>query len=261
LNRLPNIMVAPNGARHRKADHPALPITLPELLLTAKDCFAAGAGGLHLHLRSAEGQHILDAGLYREAVQALNTAVPEMVIQITTEAAGIFLPPHQMQIAFNSGATLVSASVRELVRGQTAPELKRFYQRADEQGIQIQHILYRVEDLHLLKTVLPESQYNNNALQLLFVLGTYGEPASAAPSQLDPYLQQMQQDTITPDWAVCAFGYAETRCLHYAGAKRGKMRVGFENSFWNDDKSVAKNNAERVREAASLLCGDSPNNA
>ncbi len=245
-------MVAPNGARHSKADHPALPITLPEILHTAKDCFAAGAGGLHLHLRGAEGQHILDAGLYREAVQALNAAVPRMAIQITTEAAGVFHPPHQMDVALQSGATLVSASVCELSRGQSAKALCRFYQHAAEQGIHIQHILYSLEDLQLLKTVLPQGQYRSRSLQLLFVLGKYGEVTSADPAQLDPFLNHMQHDSITPDWTVCAFGYAETLCLHYARAKGGKMRVGFENSFWNKNGSTAKTNAERVLEVRLL---------
>ncbi len=252
MSRLPDIMVAPNGARHSKADHPALPLTLPEILHTAQDCFAAGAGGLHLHLRGAEGQHILDAGLYREAVQALNEAVPDMAIQITTEAAGIFEPPHQMQVALQSGATLVSASVRELSRGQPSEALRAFYIRAAGQGLHIQHILYSLADLHLLQTVLPETLFRAPELQLLFVLGKYGEKTSAAPAQLDPYLQHLQQENIIPDWAICAFGTAETRCLHYARAKGGKMRVGFENAFWNSDGSVAKNNAERVRAVASL---------
>jgi uncharacterized protein (DUF849 family) len=250
MNRLPNIMVAPNGARHSKADHPALPLTLPEILHTAKDCFAAGAGGLHLHLRGAGGQHILDAGLYREAVQALNAALPDMVIQITTEAAGIFEPPQQMQVALQSGVTLVSASVRELARGQSPDAQRAFYIRAAEQGLHIQHILYSPADLHLLKSVLPENQYRHSALQLLFVLGKYGDIASAAPAQLDPYLQHMQQEALSPDWAICAFGMAETRCLLYARRKGGKIRVGFENSFWNADKSIAPDNAARVRELA-----------
>ncbi len=253
MSRLPKIMVAPNGARHSKADHPALPITLRELLQTAIDCFAAGAGGLHLHLRDDNGQHILDAGLYREAVQALHAAVPEMAIQITTESAGLFCPPHQMEIAFTSGATLVSASVRELARGQTPVEQKMFYQRAAARGLDVQHILYSLEDLHLLKSVLPDCQYHDNALQLLFVLGKYGKADGAAPTQLDPFLLHMQKDAITPDWAVCAFGYAETDCLEYAHTKGGKLRVGFENSFWNGRKIVAANNAERVRHIAKMV--------
>ena len=43
---LPRIMVAPNGARRTKADHPRLPISAEEIATTAAACFAAGAGGI-----------------------------------------------------------------------------------------------------------------------------------------------------------------------------------------------------------------------
>ena len=45
------ITVAPTGAEADKAKVPALPVTLEELLSTARDCQAAGAGIIHVHLR------------------------------------------------------------------------------------------------------------------------------------------------------------------------------------------------------------------
>jgi len=39
---LPRIMLAPNGARRGKRDHPALPITLAETVAAAKDGFEIG---------------------------------------------------------------------------------------------------------------------------------------------------------------------------------------------------------------------------
>jgi len=247
MTSLPDIMVAPNGARHSKADHPGLPITLDEITQTARACFAAGAGGIHLHLRDKNGQHVLDHGLYREALKELNSAVPQMAVQITTEAATVYLPKHQMRVALQSGATLVSASIRELTKDQNPEQVSRFYQTAADLGIHIQHIIYDLSDLRMLKTVLPEQLFELRALQLLFVLGQYGHRDSSDPRMLDGYLRQMEMDNIIPDWAVCAFGHSETRCLTYARQKGGKIRVGFENSFWNADKSVAKDNAERVR--------------
>ena len=41
------LMVAPNGARKTKVDHPFLPVTSPELVQTALACWQAGAQGLH----------------------------------------------------------------------------------------------------------------------------------------------------------------------------------------------------------------------
>ena len=58
---LPQIMVAPNGARRTIADHPAIPVTIKEIVTTAASCYEAGAGAMHFHVRDNEQQHVLDA--------------------------------------------------------------------------------------------------------------------------------------------------------------------------------------------------------
>ena len=40
---LPPLMVAPNGARLTDDDHPAVPVTIPQIVETARRCAAAGA--------------------------------------------------------------------------------------------------------------------------------------------------------------------------------------------------------------------------
>ena len=83
-------MVAPNGARKQKSDHPAVPVSISEVAQTALDCFQAGADSQHLHIRDTNGAHSLDPILYKEAISAITELAPNMAIQITTESAGIF---------------------------------------------------------------------------------------------------------------------------------------------------------------------------
>ncbi len=45
------ITVAPTGAESSKAAVPALPVTLDELVATAKECEALGASVIHIHIR------------------------------------------------------------------------------------------------------------------------------------------------------------------------------------------------------------------
>ena len=59
--KLPKLMVAPNGARRLKKDHPAVPLTINETVETAKACYKEGAEAIHLHVRDKNGQHVLDA--------------------------------------------------------------------------------------------------------------------------------------------------------------------------------------------------------
>lgn len=249
---LPSLMVAPNGARRSKADHPALPVTLPEIVETARACHAAGAGGLHLHLRDAEGRHLLDAGLYAEALAELGRAVPEMAVQITTEAVGMYEPEHQRHIALNSGATLVSISIREITRGAEPEETARFFIRCVDAGIAVQHIVYDSADIDLLCRTLPGGLLHMPDLQVIHVLGRYAGDQDSRPEDLTPFLGAMASRGLSPDWAACAFGRGETACLAHAHAEGGKCRVGFENSLWRADGSLARDNAQRVRDIVKV---------
>ncbi len=249
---LPALMVAPNGARRTKADHPALPIRLDEIVQTARACHAAGADGLHLHLRDAEGAHLLDAGAYREALAALAEAAPGMLVQISTEAAGRYGPDHQRRVALNSGAALVSAAPREIA-ADDPQAARKFLTQCRERGIAVQHILYEPGDLALLKGVLTPEAWRDGALQLLLVLGGHGATNGGDPAMLPPFLAALKDAGIAPDWALCAFGRNETASLLAGHAAGGKLRVGFENSVFNADGSIAADNAERVRDLRAAL--------
>ncbi len=61
------ITVAPTGAEAEKASVPALPVTLDELVTTAKECQAAGASVVHVHIRDAGARPTLDPGRQRRA--------------------------------------------------------------------------------------------------------------------------------------------------------------------------------------------------
>ena len=83
-------MAAPNGARKVKTDHPAMPVNITETIAAAKECHAAGASILHAHVRDDDGKHLLDTGRYQTLLEGLRTEVPNMLVQITTEAVGIY---------------------------------------------------------------------------------------------------------------------------------------------------------------------------
>lgn len=250
MPRLPHVMVAPNGATKTRADHPTLPITLDEITETAHACQPVGADGLHLHLRDATGRHLLDAGAYREALSHLRAQVPGLSVQITTEAAGIYEPPHQRDVALQSGAELVSISVREMLRDDV-DVTSRFYDECRAEGISVQHILYDIADAEALVGVLSDQHLRDPDLQLLFVLGRYTAGQSSDPAMLLPFTDWLAAKEITPDWMVCAFGPGESACLKAAYAVGGKRRVGFENSLWHSDGQLARDNAERVAQIVS----------
>lgn len=255
--KLARIMVAPNGARKSKADHPALPVTIGETVETAKACFAAGAGAIHAHVRDAEGQHVLDGGLYRELIGQLTDTVPEMSVQITTEAVGRYSPQQQRQVVRDAMPAAVSVSLREMLPDDSEEAAARdFYHWADEAGIAVQHILYEAYEVDALFARLHQGVIPARNLQLLFVLGRYAADQESDVTDMDPFLSTLALQDQAPDdlqWGLCAFGRRETDCLVEAVRRGGHARIGFENSVWNRDGTVAADNAARVRELKAML--------
>src|SRR5919197_4260829 len=80
------ITVAPTGAESDKADIPALPVTLDELVRTARECEAAGASVIHVHIRDDEAEPTLDLTRLRDTVQALREST-ELIVQLSTGGA------------------------------------------------------------------------------------------------------------------------------------------------------------------------------
>jgi 3-keto-5-aminohexanoate cleavage enzyme len=80
------ITVAPTGAESAKADVPALPVTLDELVVTAKECEALGAAVIHVHIRDDQAQPTLDLGRLRETAAALRDST-DLIVQLSTGGA------------------------------------------------------------------------------------------------------------------------------------------------------------------------------
>jgi len=259
--RLPDLMVAPNGARLGKAQHPAVPLTLPEIVSTARACHAAGAGALHLHLRDAAGAHVLDAGRYREALAELAGAVPDMAVQVTTEAVGRYQPAFQRRLAVETGARMVSVALREITGDGQIDAARKMHDSCRARNIALQYILYSPDEIAALAGLLGATELADPTLQLLFVLGGHGGGnggQNGAPAMLDGFLAGLRQAGVSPDWMVCAFGPRETDCLLAAHRAGGKLRVGFENSLWMQDGRKARDNAARVDEVRHLCAAGAP---
>ncbi|MDE0209550.1 MAG: 3-keto-5-aminohexanoate cleavage protein [Boseongicola sp.] len=253
---LPLLMVAPNGARRGKADHKALPITLEETVETAVACQRAGADGLHLHVRDTDGKHSLDTGLYREAIAALQHAAPGLFLQVTSEAADCYGPDAQRAMIRELRPPSVSVALREMLCASTeADNARAFYAWAHDDGVDVQHIVYTAEELRWLLECIDQETVPGTHHQLQFVLGSYGGSVLPRPRDLEAFLAPLgaRKADLTFDWMVCAFGSAETACLAHAAALGGKVRVGFENSLWNADGSLARDNAARVAEIRAVL--------
>lgn len=242
MKRSPKITVAPNGARLQKFDHAGLPVSASELAEAARACRDVGADAIHLHVRDGQGRHSLEVDLYRIAISAVAEAAPDIEIQVTTESAGFYDVPAQLELLRELKPGAASVAVREIAR---APELAaQVYATALLHGTRVQHILYGADCLDLLLGWLASDIVPTNLRDAILVLGQYEPPCAGKPNDLLPLIVRAQEAGLR--MSVCAFGAQEQTCLLAAANLGCDLRVGFENNRISPDGAVWANNAEAV---------------
>lgn len=251
------IAVAPNGGRRSKADHPALPMTAVELARTAAACREAGAAMIHVHVRRADGSHLLDAEAYRDVTAAIVATVgKDLVVQITSEALGLYTPAEQRAVIRAARPEAVSLALRELVpdAGEEAAFAELLLD-LKATGTVPQIILYTPGEARRLAELQWRGLVPFDRLAVLYVLGRYTVGQTSQPSDLLPFLAA-DMPRFEP-WSLCAFGARETACVTAAALLGGHARVGFENNLYRPDEGLARDNAELVSSARRAIeaCG------
>jgi len=253
------IMVAPNGARKGHAEHPNLPLTADALATDARACQAAGAQAIHMHVRDDNGRHTLDASRYLAATEAVRrTTGAEFVVQITTEAVGMFKPHEQIAVVRAVQPEAVSIATKELIPDAGAEaDAAQLYRWAHGERIAVQHIVYAATEFDHLLDLIERGIIPGKRHSVIFPLGRYATDQESDPAELAPFVTKVRDSggAARFDWWVCAFGASETASLVAAAAMGGHCRIGFENSFLNADGTRAGSNAERVSDLRAALSG------
>ncbi|WP_417628973.1 3-keto-5-aminohexanoate cleavage protein [Pararhodobacter aggregans] len=248
------IMVAPNGARRTPTDHPALPVTPQALARTARACQDAGAAALHLHVRDAALRHSLSPQAYRLAIAAIEEAAPGLVIQTTTESAGVYGLDAQVEAAMALTPACLSFALAEVMAQGEARGMAvlRDLQAA---GTGVQIILYTPDQIRdcarLIDTgSLPVSDQQ----RLLLVAGRYSATLDSDPAEFDVLHQALVETGLNEAalWMTCAFGRGEMAILERSIALGGHVRVGFENAITDAEGRPARDNAQRVAMVAAI---------
>ena len=249
-------MCAPNGARKTRDDHRALPISPEELADCAESVRDAGASILHLHVRNSQGAHSLDVGLYRKAIEAVEKRVGRsLVIQVTTEACGVYSPQQQMDLVRELRPEAASIALKEICPDDSHEDIAgKFMAEVHAAGTMVQHILYSPEDVLKFRRLQSAGVIPEPKPFVLFVLGRYSAKLRGDVADIDAFVAAL--DGVA-EWSVCCFGEPEAAAAAAAADNDGHARVGFENNLWLPDGRLAEDNAELVTLAASNR-GDRP---
>lgn len=252
------IIVAPNGARKTKQDHDQLPMTIEEMVAEAKACQTAGATMIHLHARDTQGRHSLEVDDNLEIYHAVKAAVGDsMIVQLTTEAVGMYSPQQQMALIKAVKPEAASFALRELIPDEQSEEQGFvFFDWVADQGILSQIILYDQADIERYFSLRERGVLPKHNQHALVVLGRYNEAQQSSPWDLRTlHLERFIEENVR--CAVCAFGAREHDCLTHGMLLGLDVRVGFENNHLSSDGQLAKSNAEqvqRLKEVSKLLC-------
>ncbi len=249
------IASAPNGARKTKADLANIPITPAEVAREALACKQAGAAMMHLHVRDDDQKHSLDVGRYREMLTEVRAAVgPDMLLQVTTEAVGMYSAGDQMAMIRNLLPDAVSIAIREIAPPDAdLNALKVFFEFVREADILPQLILYAPEDVMRFNQLVEIGVLPGEKFPVLFVLGRYTVGQMSDPGDLMSFIGR---SSCISEWMLCAFGAFENACVLTGAGLGGHARIGFENNHLNVDGLPASGNAELIaqaREGARLM--------
>ena len=244
------IMSAPNGARRGKTDHAALPVTPDELAVCAAGVADAGASILHLHVRDEHGRHTLDPDRYRAAISAIRDRVGDrLIIQVTTEACGMYTAAQQMDVIRELQPEAVSLALKELCPDDASKsDAAGFFAWANEHGILPQYILYGIEDVQRFTDLRQRGVIPDAWPFVLLVLGRYSDSMTGDPGLLASWVEGLQPDVA---WMACCFGPTESDAVGECARRNGHARVGFENNLALPDGSIAPDNAALVQVAAT----------
>lgn len=208
---------------------------------------------IHVHVRDGAGRHLLDADAYRSVTAAIRETVDDrLVVQITTEALGLYEPAEQMAVVRAVRPEAASLALRELAPDAASePAFAAFLRWMAKERVAPQFILYAAEEAARLVGMIERGIVPWNDPAVLFVLGRYTVGQTSTPADLLPFLAP--QMPRFEDWSVCAFGRHEAACVAAGALMGGHIRVGFENNLLLPDGSTARSNASLAKCATHLV--------
>jgi uncharacterized protein (DUF849 family) len=246
------ITVAPTGAELDKAAVPALPVTLDELVTTAKECQAAGAAVIHVHIRDGQAQPTLDVARLTDTVQALREGT-DLIVQLSTGGAVTDGFDRRLAVldAAPDGCSLTCGTVNfgDEVFANPWPFIRELYARTQQAGVVPEFELFDMGQVATLHRLLDDlGAPHGGHVHCDLVMGVPGGMAGTAA-------QVTQAAAALPagaTWSATGVGRAGLPVMLTALASGGHLRVGMEDTTTFARGRPVASNAELVERAATL---------
>jgi 3-keto-5-aminohexanoate cleavage enzyme len=249
------ITVAPTGAESAKADVPALPVSLDELVATAKECEAVGASVVHVHIRDDAAQPTLDLGRLRATVQALREST-DLIVQLSS--GGAVTDPEADRLAVLEARPEMASCTMGTVnfgddvfmnRWQFVVEL---HTRMRERGVVPEYEIFDLGHLAALTRLL--DRYGLPAGGHVHVDLVMGVPGGM-PGTTEALVACVQAMRDLPDgttFSATGIGRTAVPVLLASLSAGGHLRVGMEDTITYAKDQPVESNAQLVARAAAF---------
>jgi uncharacterized protein (DUF849 family) len=246
------ITVAPTGAEADKAAVPALPVTLDELVTTAKECQAAGASVVHVHIRDGQARPTLDPSRLADTVAALREGT-DLIVQLSTGGAVTDSFDDRLAVldAAPDGCSLTCGTVNfgDEVFSNPWPFIRDLYARTQERGVVPEFELFDFGHIATLHRLLAShGAPHGGHVHCDLVMGVPG----GMPGDAATLTQAVSALPEGATWSATGIGRTSVPVMFAALSAGGHLRVGMEDTLSYARGRPATGNAELVERAATL---------
>ena len=246
------ITVAPTGAEADKSAVPALPVTLNELVLTAKECEAAGAAVIHVHIRDDEARPTLDLARLADTVAALRAGT-DLIVQLSTGGAVTdgFAARLAVLDAAPDACSLTCGTVNfgDEVFHNPWPFIKDLYQLTQERQVVPEFELFDLGHVATLHRLLGEfGAPAGGHVHCDLVMGVPG----GMPGDVATLAAAVAALPAGATWSATGIGRTTLPVMLGALGAGGHLRVGMEDTLTYARGRAVARNAELVERAAEL---------
>ncbi|WP_144127819.1 3-keto-5-aminohexanoate cleavage protein [Catellatospora sichuanensis] len=249
------ITVAPTGAESAKADVPALPVTLDELVATAKECESVGASVIHVHIRDDEAKPSLDPVRLRETVAALRSST-DLIVQLSS--GGSVHDPESARLAvLDAGPDMASCTMGTVNFGDDVfmnrwEFIVDLHTRMQERGVVPEYEIFDLGQLWALQRLL--DKYGLPAgghVHVDFVMGVPGG-MPGTPAALVACQQALRELPEGTTFSATGIGRFTLPVLLTALGSGGHLRVGMEDTVTYAKGQPVESNTQLVARASAF---------
>lgn len=249
------ITVAPTGAETRKADVPALPVTLDELAVTAKECEALGASVIHIHIRDDAARPTLDPGRLRETVAAVRSGT-SLIVQLSS--GGAVTDPEAARLAVLDAAPDMASCTMGTVNFGDDVFLNRWafvvdlHTRMQERGIVPEYEIFDLGQLTSLQRLLGKHGLPAGGhVHLDLVMGVPGGMPGTAQALVACHeaIRDLPEGTT---FSATGIGRSTIPVMLASLATGGHLRVGMEDTLTYAKGRPVESNMQLVARAVGF---------